>query len=135
VLWLRPVVRASQYLYHGFHLILRDKQLNNRTWSVIFFNRLTLKLWYMICNMKPCNITSRNSFLCKTNMQILQNTSYLRKCNVRLMTTGYWTPSNIVSDCHHVQLLMKPCNITSRTTYWSQLTAELENHTIRHLGI
>ena len=42
------------YVYHGF-------PLNNQTWSVILFNRLAQKsVVSMICNMKPCNITSRS---------------------------------------------------------------------------
>ena len=59
--------------------VFRVKRLNNQTRNMRLFNRLTRKtLIWIICNVKPCNITSRSliiAWLSESNKTTAQNWS------------------------------------------------------------
>jgi hypothetical protein len=52
---------SERHLCNIYTTVFRVKWLNNQTWCMRLFNRLTRKtIVSMICNMEPCNTTSRS---------------------------------------------------------------------------
>jgi hypothetical protein len=70
----RSVRLKNQHMSNIYTTVFRVKWVHNRTRSVRLLNRLTRKtVVSVICNMKPCNITSRSLGINITHMLVFQS--------------------------------------------------------------